>query len=250
MNSGTPGLNHSRPPKNTSLICRNRKHKDPQQSPTHQTPSGRAIQNRTPMRNIIRATAFIDWDTARRSVNHEIKSGRTNLTKRSIQALQESLAALLSEREKDSHFRVNFRLYHGWHRGKTKTDDRLELERCYIEDSPQRSLHNVSFTPELSYGDELLCGGLRCKILDTLRRRPEGHDEQKMVDTALVSDLLQFVHSRTGGLAIVVGDDDDLLPGIFTAEAWGGKVLVARFRTDDNRHLETRNLIGRLKGTP
>jgi len=69
-----------------------------------------------------------------------------------------------------------------------------------------------------------------------------------MVDTALVADLLYFTRSDQGSLAVVVGDDDDLLPGVFTAMQWSkARVIVARIRETDNQHLLTDDIVHRLK---
>lgn len=199
------------------------------------------------MSDIIKATAFIDWDTARRMVQHDVNRGRERLVDRQLRELQEALALTLQQHDRQARFRVSLRLYHGWHRGRTKTQDRLEIERFLDQQGLQRAVGKVSFAPELAYSDELMCRSERRYLFDTLRRRQDGSDEQKMVDTALVSDLLHFVHSRAGALALVVGDDDDLLPGIFTAESWGCRVLLARLRTEDNQHLNTRGLIYRIR---
>jgi hypothetical protein len=66
-----------------------------------------------------------------------------------------------------------------------------------------------------------------------------------MVDTALISDLLHHSRFNRADLALVLGDDDDLLPGVFTAEAWGAKVRVLRVLRQDNPHLNTDSLISR-----
>jgi hypothetical protein len=64
-----------------------------------------------------------------------------------------------------------------------------------------------------------------------------------MVDTSLVSDLLHHARYNRGELALVVGDDDDLLPGAFTAEAWGAQVRVLRIDRLENRHLQTDEMV-------
>lgn len=166
-------------------------------------------------------------------------------------ALQEALANVLESNSDSSRqlFRVAIRVYHGWHRGKTKTQDRIDLEQVAATASLGRKIGRVSFEPELQFGDVLLCESRRCPLYDTLRRRDDDapKDEQKMVDTALVSDLLHLARTQRERLAVVVGDDDDLLPGAFVAESWRAKVLVARFRKDDNSHIDTRNLVVRMR---
>ena len=45
-----------------------------------------------------------------------------------------------------------------------------------------------------------------------------------MVDTALVVDLLGLAHRNEAQRYVVVSDDDDMLPGVFAAEAAGASV--------------------------
>jgi hypothetical protein len=52
----------------------------------------------------------------------------------------------------------------------------------------------------------------------TLQRDRTGELGEKMVDTALVSDLLHLAIEDDGSWLIVIGQDADLVPGILTAE--------------------------------
>lgn len=195
------------------------------------------------MRGVTRVTAFVDWDTARRVVQHDYHKGRSNLDERALFALQDKLAQILVKFCPASDYRILMRLYHGWYSGKTKSVERRQIEELIAEQRLSRVINRCSFPSDFEFGDHLLCGGSRCVLYDTLRTR-DGVVVQKMVDTALVSDLLTFVRCNRNDIALVVGDDDDLLPGVFTADAWGGKVLVARMgREGDNPHLETKGLV-------
>ena len=55
-----------------------------------------------------------------------------------------------------------------------------------------------------------------------------------MVDTALAADLLAWARLQPTEWAIVMAEDDDLIPPLFTAEAWvtpcGGRTLLVRRR--------------------
>jgi hypothetical protein len=111
----------------------------------------------------------------------------------------------------------------------------------------------VIFDPYFGFGNELSCGGRRSMLYDTLRphdrQRPNSDLEQKMVDTALASDLLDHARrhrSQKDRGALVIGDDDDLLPPVLTAIEWGSWVRVLRHRKDDNAHLKTGDVIMRL----
>lgn len=195
-----------------------------------------------------RAAIFVDWDTACRIVSIDFHRGREGIEIRAVTALQTRLATLLTRLFPGATLRTTMRIYHGWHRGKTKTAERNAFDRLVPAEAFARRIGSISFAPEVYLVDQLLCGGPRSVLLDTLRRRePDQEEEQKMVDTAIVSDLLHFVRTNSGEVAIVVGDDDDLLPGVITASAWGARVYAARVtRLNDNRFLQTGNLIQRL----
>ena len=49
-----------------------------------------------------------------------------------------------------------------------------------------------------------------------------------MVDTGLASDLLYLARSNEADRYIVVSDDDDVFPGMFSAEALGAQVKILR----------------------
>jgi hypothetical protein len=197
---------------------------------------------------VTRATVFVDWDCARRLVPFDMRRGRSAQNPEHVlRQTRYFLAEALYNWWPTKTFRVSMRLYHGWHRGQTETLDRRAF-RDYLAKLETVRIGSISFAPEVDFSGELLCGSRRGPIVDTLRRRSDGTDEQKMVDTSLVCDLLHFVRTRRRqGAAIVLGDDDDLLPGVFTAEAWGGLVRVARLRAFDNPHFDCKDLIYRME---
>lgn len=199
--------------------------------------------------NIINVRTFIDWDSARRILSTDARVGRTSLGLRSMMQIQDFLAEILLDYNNSGNYRVDYRVYHGWHRGKTKTDDHREFEAMSNENILSRRLGKCSFAPEIHFGNSLLCGGKRSYLYDTLRRRESTNiDEQKMVDTALVSDLLTSVRHDRDSIHIVIGDDDDLIPGVITAESWGAKVFLARVgREHDNSFLNVSDLIRRRR---
>ncbi|WP_143498928.1 hypothetical protein [Pseudomonas sp. Irchel 3A18] len=200
-------------------------------------------------RKVVNVRTFIDWDSARRILSTNTKIGRNDLGLRSMMEIQNFIAELLQSLNGDTHYRVNYRIYHGWHRGTTKTDDYREFERISAGSQLSRRLGVCSFSPEVVFGNVLLCGGRRSKLYNTLRRREDTQkDEQKMVDTALVSDLLTSVRNDRGSVHIVIGDDDDLIPGVITADSWGARVILARVRREfDCAHLNVTDLIQRRK---
>jgi hypothetical protein len=74
-----------------------------------------------------------------------------------------------------------------------------------------------------------------------------------MVDTALMADLLSFGRTESANfrrgvlprsMAIVIGNDDDLLPGSFVAEQWGLPVKVLRVNRDrESRFLRLNEMV-------
>ncbi|MBI5477291.1 MAG: amidohydrolase family protein [Deltaproteobacteria bacterium] len=197
--------------------------------------------------------AFLDWDTVRRMGRVPDREDASLVARHAdhvFRWLRGDIASILRAIDASAAFFVNFRIYHGWHRGSTPTVDRRALESVRASGGAGGRIDRVAFDSDLGFGNELLCGGHRAALFDTLRRRPDGEDEQKMVDTALAADLLDFArrekHLRYRA-ALVVGDDDDLLPAAVTAEQWGLATWVVRRRQADNPHLRTAGLIRDLR---
>ena len=70
-----------------------------------------------------------------------------------------------------------------------------------------------------------LARGQDVHLLDTLRHR-DGRMAEKMVDTALVADLLGLAFRREADRYVVVSDDDDMWPGVLGAEAAGARISM------------------------
>ncbi len=211
---------------------------------------------------IVSAQAFIDWDTARRirrppwKLEEESSVGikeRANHAADCFLELQIRMAAALEKLRKGDAIRMNLtRIYHGWHRGTSESNDRraLELARQKFR---VLTAGTISILPDIAYGNELACGGRRVPIMDTLRKRQSGDDQQKMVDTALTADILSYARTESRNfrrgepspaLAVVVANDDDLLPGAFAAETWGLPVLVLRVdRANESKHLRLSEMV-------
>ena len=108
----------------------------------------------------------------------------------------------------------------------------LEAARTYNAANPQdRGI--VEYSPnashvvrELEFGDRLLgardirlCGRRQDHHLpSTYQQNRAGIYGEKMVDTALVADLLHLAIESDRSWLVVVGQDADLVPGILTAE--------------------------------
>ena len=148
--------------------------------------------------------------------------------------------ALSTERPR---FRVSFRLYHGWHKGWQATDGFNAVRQAAgATDFTALSRDRVDFSPTLQYGHTLLAALPERRhrhppihLPNTLRDQARGQPPaEKMVDTALAADLLAWARRSPSEWALVLAEDDDVAPPLFTAEAWikphGGRVLLLRKR--------------------
>jgi hypothetical protein len=197
------------------------------------------------MSSLFRVTALVDWDTARR-IASVVPSAGPRWFDAVFDGLQAAVAGYISSRDQKNFYRVNWRFYHGWHRGKTKTLDRIIFEK-YLSTLGSRLIKRVSFGADFSFSETLCCGSRRSPILDTLRTDEDTQKpRQKMVDTSLVCDLLHLVRCKDSSLYIIVADDDDFIPALFTAEMWRGKVVLLHNRPNVNTHLQLDGLLARL----
>lgn len=209
---------------------------------------------------LVNVNVFIDWDTARRIVrpswagqnNVDIRDRKTYVLN-CFSQLQVKIGTAVQAAKLHAPARVSLtRIYHGWHKGRTPTDDRRAWDIAKSELAPY-IIKGFSYLPDIKFGDEMICGGRRMPLLDTLRSRSDGVEQQKMVDTALVSDLLSFCRAESGSfkrgqpkrsMAIVIGNDDDLLPGSFVAEQWGLPVMVLRLNRDsESKFVNTSGIV-------
>ena len=70
-----------------------------------------------------------------------------------------------------------------------------------------------------------------------------------MVDTALAADLLHWARNDAGDWALILAEDDDFIPPVFTAESWirpfGGRLFIVRKRLS-GRFVQLDGLLERL----
>jgi hypothetical protein len=192
-----------------------------------------------------KTVVYLDWDTARRLDPKREKASIKGI-ERTFDLLQVGLSEALSLRDRRAAYRVYWRVYHGWHQGKTKTADRRLFEE-YVRSASARTVRNVSFSTDFSYSGDLACVSRRAPIFDTLRfDRNTGTHSQKMVDTMLVCDLLHSARSKEYSLHVVVANDDDTIPALFTAEAWRADVLLLHSREEINQFLQLDGIASRM----
>lgn len=177
------------------------------------------------MATIKRVTAFIDWDAARRLAPPKYVRDDKRQIEGAVGILRREIAAYLSVQAPKSAFYVNWRVYHGWYIGKTKTSDRLVFED-YLGIASTYLIRNVSFSNQFNFSEYMLCATRRHPLYNTARVDGDGTLRQKMIDTALTCDLLHSVRFKEADVHIVVSEDDDFLPVLFSGEAWHGKVVM------------------------
>lgn len=189
--------------------------------------------------------ALVDWDTARRLVR-PVERPTARQMSEAITALQNSIANYLNDIDVTTIYRVNWRIYHGWHRGKTKTGDRILFDK-YLSLARPRTLGKVSFGTDFKFGDMLVCDTPRNPLFDTLRQNQDTRElQQKMVDTALVCDLLYLVRSKEADIYLVIANDDDFVPALFTADSWRARIMLLHNRESLNTHLRLNGLTARM----
>ena len=184
---------------------------------------------------IHKAIGFIDWHTAVIASGASLKRRDLTIAEmalRHIEGVISEYLAALSEPQ-----RVQLRLYSGWWSGKTPTGYRRgvdSLRERYAKTS--RRIGNCVFeggNEGVQTGDRLACRSDRLArkegvhLLDMVRH-DDGRQREKMVDTGLISDLLVLAWRKEANRYIVVSDDDDVLPGLFSAEAAGAEVKLLR----------------------
>ena len=189
----------------------------------------------------IRVTAFVDW-------NAQIHNARAhdlaplNRARQVLRRTARLIGRSLARQAPSDRFRVAFRLYHGWYKGWEKTDNFNAIMNIVSETdfSSLGQNQKVTFLPDVSYGHTLLSALPRRKhvhppihLPNTLRRQ-DGRSPpmEKMVDTALAADLLDWARNDPKEWALILSEDDDIVPPIFTAEAWirphEGRVFIVR----------------------
>jgi len=189
-------------------------------------------------------TAFIDWNsqTYNAGVRRElVRNGRG--IDSVVQYIVRTIDGVLSQHKEWDRFDVDVRLYYGWYSGLTKTKCRIGVEALSSDGGLPATRGKCSFNWNRPFGDKLLSAldrrlhnKIHLHLPDTLRDDGEGQSREKMVDTALVADLLSVTRGDSQGWKIVMAEDDDVIPGILVAEKWsserGGRCILARKRAE------------------
>ena len=201
-------------------------------------------------------TAFVDWNA---QMHYARVRGVDALdrARRTLMRAAKTISRVLSQEGPATRFVVGLRLYHGWYKGWQPTDNLRAVTKTISEttfsDLSYRS--NVIFLPNVQYGHTLreVLAERRHRhppihLPNTLREQSTGSPlVEKMVDTALATDLLDWARNDPEEWALVLADDDDLVPPVFAAEAWtkpyGGRVILVRSRRTSGAYLKLDGLL-------
>jgi hypothetical protein len=193
---------------------------------------------------ITSVTAFVDWNSQIRASRSSrlappIAAGRT------LQYVSRVIGKALTNVSSQDKFDVTLRVYHGWRKGFESSVNRKALIGASASaDFPTLSRRaTVLIRDRIEYGDFLMSAmpsrehpSLACHLPNTFRKaiNDETREEEKMVDTALASDVVDLAHHSSTTWILVIGDDDDLVPPSFVAEAVRngkpGRVVLVRNR--------------------
>ena len=189
-------------------------------------------------------TAFVDWTAQIHNAGATLHDPLSK-AKRTLEKTTSAVHRVLSKEDGALRFEVALRLYHGWHKGWQQTPDLRAIMTTAADPGfpVDYCAPNVIFRSSLQFSHTLL-SALPARLHEphmvhlpnTLRQqRSDSQPTQKMVDTALAADLLHWARHSPDEWALVLAEDDDLVPPIFTAEAWiqphGGRAFLVRTRT-------------------
>ena len=191
----------------------------------------------------ISVTAFVDWNSQIYNSRAD-KHDTTAKAKRTLEKTTNAISRMLLGEDPNRRFDVVLRLYHGWHTGWQKTDNLVAIMTTVADPGfpSDYSERNVLFRQAVQFGHTLLSAlpvrqhsPQQIHLANTLRRQNASWGpEEKMVDTALAADLLHWARATPSDWALVLAEDDDIVPPVFTAEAWidghGGRMFIVRNR--------------------
>jgi hypothetical protein len=185
----------------------------------------RSVQRNRP----VPVTALIDWNSQIYAAKQRKAPSEIAKAERTLSYVGRMIGRALVSAEKTQRYDVSLRLYHGWRRGFEITKRRTAMVTAAARaDFPSLSNQSTVVVREnLGYGDRLLSAlpsrllnRKDCHFADSLRPSlaDKSRLEEKMIDTAIASDLVDLAHREPERWLIVMGDDDDLVPAVLVAE--------------------------------
>lgn len=180
-------------------------------------------------RPFIRVVAFVDWNS---QILRYKKSGEPDpvaLASLAFKMATRQISNCLAKQFSTHRFQVFLRFYHGWYKGFEPTINKKAMLKAVsgIDFATLSDKPSVIFSPDIAYGDCLLSAlperlnkKLQIHLPNTMRDRDERKgQEEKMVDTALASDVIVTAYQDPQDWIVVVSEDDDFIPPLFVAES-------------------------------
>lgn len=201
--------------------------------------------------------AMFDWYSLLKQVDENEKIAVVERSKLALKHGCRILEKAISNNE-SSYFRVTIRLYGGWSKGFERTDffkSVRQVPEAYNVSEFFRS-PKIDVVQDLQFGDRLLNAlearmhpGLGIHLPSTSRDQGGKKPSEKMVDTALASDLCFWCSTEPLAWAVVVSNDDDMIPPVMSAEGYlvncPGKVMLVHggIRKKSARYLRLEGLV-------
>jgi hypothetical protein len=189
------------------------------------------------MKNISVAYALVDWRNVQRFLDPDFERDPRRKLPDLLLRIQQALAGLLAHRHAADSYRCTIRIYNGWHIEHEPNPTRRLFETFSIDQSLARRIGRVAFRPGFQFGNELACG----TAYNPLHGTHNVNTGQKMVDTAISCDLLHLLAFGGADVAVIVSDDDDFVPALFTAHAWHRDAVMLKEPGSTFSHITPRD---------
>lgn len=170
--------------------------------------------------------AFVDWNSQVCAVQRITCSNKEPRGRDVLEFVVQRISNELKKFPRSYLFEIRIRAYCGWHKGFEPTPRRKALGGIREEEifdlcsQPNMTVRQLLFGDQAAGAlDKRLSRGTNSHYPATCRERSHNRHEEKMVDTALVSDLVYHAIQPDSSWLLVIGEDVDLIPGIYTAEA-------------------------------
>lgn len=176
----------------------------------------------------IHVTCFVDWNSQLLSTGIQHAKAPVEAASAAFRQITRQIAKSLAASNIDANFLANLRLYHGWRKGYEPTNNFRAIRKVIAETDFSTASDNprVSYDANVGYGDCLLSASTErmhkkhgIHLPNTLRDRGHLGFEEKMVDTALAVDMVVRAYQYRDEWILLVTEDDDLIPPLFTAES-------------------------------
>jgi|JI8StandDraft_2_1071088.scaffolds.fasta_scaffold13195_3 hypothetical protein len=195
---------------------------------------------------IVRVTAFVDWNSQVHAAESPKDSDQILLNSRTLRYVGKTIGKVLNSIDPTKKYIVSLRLYHGWRKGFEVTI-RRKVMTTIIASTDFNLISektNIIIRDNVEFGDQLISASptrlhqrIGCHLPNTLRNdSARGAEVEKMVDTAIASDLVDLAHGDRDCWLVVMAEDDDLVPPVFVAEGVrgpsDGRILLVRNRPE------------------